>query len=397
MGDGDGDAGGGFDAMVAVANGNGEWCAPMVIFLRLSFFCSHLRSKQGGVPLPRTMQPTGEAGEEMAIPRPRRPPLTGRLRHMLWACVLLGAPVILGQLIVAMAASRTLPAPSLEFMEYFAGAKALTMEMRAAGFNVGTFEYEDDPVRQNFNTDIGYVTAVEQLMSVKGGGGMLAAIVCSTWVPLNAGTSKRTPDNPLGRQELPSVAMGNLMAARAALLLQLATVLGLLWIVEQPLRSLLFEHPRMKGLYNMMQITRTHTLMWRFGARSKKPTWLWSNRDWLHEIENWALPLLRRRSIHPLAPSIKDKKGQPRFSGGKKTKESQAYTRGFGCAVANVFSAHQHELKAQWEIFQARVESQAQRGDEDKLWTMMTTALPPDRIGWADAKLAGVFAYLRGS
>ena len=42
----------------------------------------------------------------------------------------------------------------------------------------------------------------------------LCATVCSTFVPINKGTSMRSPTSPLGNQEQPSVQLGNILASR---------------------------------------------------------------------------------------------------------------------------------------------------------------------------------------
>ena len=43
----------------------------------------------------------------------------------------------------------------------------------------------------------------------------VCATVCSTWVPINKGTSLRCPSSILGNQNLPSVQAGNLLASRS--------------------------------------------------------------------------------------------------------------------------------------------------------------------------------------
>jgi hypothetical protein len=43
---------------------------------------------------------------------------------------------------------------------------------------------------------------------------VLIALVCSSWTPMNMGTSKRSILTPLGDEAVPSVKQGNVMAAR---------------------------------------------------------------------------------------------------------------------------------------------------------------------------------------
>ena len=44
----------------------------------------------------------------------------------------------------------------------------------------------------------------------------LFATVCSTYVPINKGTSQRCMSSPLGLEDLPSVNLGNLLGSRNA-------------------------------------------------------------------------------------------------------------------------------------------------------------------------------------
>ena len=332
----------------------------------------------------------------MKVPKPRRPPLVGRLRFLLWAMVVAGVPVILGQLVFETIRCTGLPATSLDFVEVFAGTKRITQQMRLANYRAASFEIEDDPVHQDINSGPGYANLVRMILSTDGekGGGLLSAIVCSTWVPINLGTSKRSPANPLGRVELPSVAEGNLQAARMALVLQLATALGLLWLLEQPCRSLLMHYPRLASLFYKSFISKESFAMWKFGHKSRKPTWLWSNAMWLSDIHSYVVPLLRRRSLHPAAKTYYDAQGRKKFHGDKGTKATQAYPVGFARAVVQLFGGRRQDLAADFASLAKEVEHWAQHGSEDALYEMLTTRLPADKTGWADAQLDGVFAWL---
>jgi len=53
---------------------------------------------------------------------------------------------------------------------------------------------------------------------------------------------------PLGAEEKPFVASGNKMLSRLALVLQYLNWRCCRWVVEQPLSSLAFYHPRLEHL-----------------------------------------------------------------------------------------------------------------------------------------------------
>ena len=116
-----------------------------------------------------------------------------------------------------------------------------------------------------------------------------AGPVCSSWVFLSRHTTGRTELDPMGASGSPSACMGNLMVARSApqlpsrgplanvfaafaqplypcmfafmhaaslrmaLLLHLASARGVMWMLEQPSSSLMFQHPRLQHLCSCMK------------------------------------------------------------------------------------------------------------------------------------------------
>ena len=60
------------------------------------------------------------------------------------------------------------------------------------------YEIDDDSTNCNFIGTTGFLVALMIAMSIIPGGGFLAAPVCSTWVWINRGTSKRSSWDPLG-------------------------------------------------------------------------------------------------------------------------------------------------------------------------------------------------------
>jgi len=69
---------------------------------------------------------------------------------------------------------------------------------------------------------------------------------------------------------------GNEMAARVAILVLLAASRGLNWILEQPKGSLFQEHPLMQAVFSVLKCFRKSIKMGDFGAKTSKPTWLYS-------------------------------------------------------------------------------------------------------------------------
>lgn len=60
--------------------------------------------------------------------------------------------------------------------------------------------------------------------------------------------------------------------------------------MEQPARSLMQEHPRWRDLCRRVRVFRTHVWMGDFGAETPKPSWLYSQMQWIEQIKDRAKP-----------------------------------------------------------------------------------------------------------
>ena len=98
----------------------------------------------------------------------------------------------------------------------------------------------------------------------------------SPW-PRNTGTSKRSANRPLGEDKFPSVDMGNKLCARTLCIIWIAASLGAWWIVEQPQGSWMESHPCFQMVLRHLQVHRHRFTMGSYGAKSQKPTWLYSS------------------------------------------------------------------------------------------------------------------------
>ena len=115
--------------------------------------------------------------------------------------------------------------------------------------------------------DMGWKTG-GQVMRLKVGGLLWGGVPCSSWVFLNRHTSKRSREAPLGDEGQPSVCRANLLVTRWTLLVLLAVSRGCLWLAEQPMSSLMLEHPRLKQVCELCQTPSLHTHLWHSMARA---------------------------------------------------------------------------------------------------------------------------------
>ena len=213
--------------------------------------------------------------------------------------------------------------------------------MWALGMPCVPFELEDNPQLYDFTSAKGFALAVALCLSLRAGGFLLAAPVCSSWVWLNRGTSLRCEFCPLGMG--PNTQMANGMVSKLAVLLRIVSPLQALWVFEQPAGSLMQLHPRMQDIFKCMQVYRSSWRMSDFGGATQKPTWLYANRS----LEGLAAhrDTRSRTASGSLVTKRRDTSGRLRVTGaGAVLKHSQHYPQGFGRALASVYQAYIPDL-----------------------------------------------------
>ncbi len=270
---------------------------------------------------------------------------TPRVRVVLRSLLLMGAPLLLR--LVCMSVMQT-PGldnrPELDSTEFFAGKKAITLGYRSLGFAAASFELQDDQLWEDFLSPRGFAHAITLVLKTRWGGALWGAPVCSTLVWINRATSRRSALRPLGDETRPSVAQGNMMIYRMVVLIIIANARGLWWCIEQPKGSLMDRHPAFQSLMGCTQVFRHCTFMGRFGAETAKPTWVWSNKPWVADIEKHQVASNPRSQKMQLVSKYVDKTGRARVSGNKNLKASQTYPAGFGIAIASVYRDHQKDM-----------------------------------------------------
>ena len=125
-------------------------------------------------------------------------------------------------------------------------------------FKTLTYELHDSTpdLTQDILTDAGFVVLLKYVLRLRRTGMALLAPVCSSWRWLNRFTSGRSRDNWQGNTSVLSVRQGNLMVSRVVLLLWLLDAMGCVYVLEQPLGSILDAHARFQ------EFLKTH-VVWR--------------------------------------------------------------------------------------------------------------------------------------
>lgn len=192
------------------------------------------------------------------------------------------------------------PAFELDHLELFAGDCSVTLgEFKEGRSQSIAMDIRHDPKTMDLMDPRGFISACYHATCLKPGSGFLAAPVCLSFVFMNSGTARRTDARPLGEEDV------------------------LRWI----------------------HVWRQHISMGAFGAKSLKPTWLYSSSEAIEELAEFSQPFDRDERI-ALVEHYHDASGKSRIKGNQMLKGSQSYPRGFGRALSKLRTRHGKRLRS---------------------------------------------------
>ncbi|CAL1126026.1 unnamed protein product [Cladocopium goreaui] len=266
------------------------------------------------------------------------------------ACALLfwGAPVLLIHLVdyccqVWAAEHGDGPMQDLQMLELFSGEQELTRQCRLNGIECRAMDIRKDKVLHDLTSSRGFCLALLRLLRVQPNGMIWGGNPCASWVWISASTTKRRSREHgiFGDEGLEGVRVANCLAARFALLAMVAIVNGVWWSVEQPSSSCLPKCPYVAHVMtNMAPTWYLRTWMGAFNHFCSKPTALFGSWPLLEELK-CRLSQAEQKSLRESSAGMYTKKrlpdGRVRVTGGKRLKESGAYTPEFGKRVAQLF------------------------------------------------------------
>lgn len=171
-----------------------------------------------------------------------------------------------------------------ECIDLFAGKCAISKAYVAKGLRACALDILIDP-EDDILTSYGFLRFLWAAMNLKEGALLVAGILCSTWSVVNRGTSGRTESNPLGRTWYRSVQEGNLMVCRMVLILYVCIHRKAHFLLENPVNSLIFHHPRLRFLLSTRGWFEINTWMGMFGAPTWKPVRLVSSSSCVHLLQ----------------------------------------------------------------------------------------------------------------
>ncbi|CAL1131298.1 unnamed protein product [Cladocopium goreaui] len=175
---------------------------------------------------------------------------------------------------------------------------------------------------------------------------ILLATVCSSWVHVNAGTSRRSMLLPEGREDLPYIQLANGMASRTCLLCLLTLIQGGSYMVEQPGSSCMPHYKRFVWLSRVSKVFRIAWWMAHYSSPSPKRHLGLTNNVWADKLNKGKLTKEAREklTLKPVDRTV-SKSGKRGYKGNKLLKSTQIYPQRFGVEVCKLMP----KLKTQGE------------------------------------------------
>ena len=103
------------------------------------------------------------------------------------------------------------------------------------------------------------------------------------WQLRSRGSTLRSATRPLGRKDSQAVRDGNILTARALILVILAACKACFWVLEQPGSSIMHLHPLFQYCIRRIGVERLMIAMGNYGAPTPKRTILFTGRSRLVE------------------------------------------------------------------------------------------------------------------
>ena len=247
----------------------------------------------------------------------------------------IGMPIMLYTIMSSLTRLVEFPTDTIECIEYVSGVGNIKTKFHNAGFPALGYDIEYDLDNNDLCSTQGFIFALVCMMRLAPDGLAWFATVCSSWIWLASNSTRRTRANPLGRNDSESVRHGNVQVARSAVLMALCHAKAAWWGLEQPLKSLMAQHPAMAWVAKQIDWVEVSTVMGAFGACTLTPSSLFGNSGWLRGLHRTRpkkfIPANNETVIYEVVS------GKKRVCGSKGLKRTQEYTTKFADKVLECF------------------------------------------------------------
>ena len=215
-----------------------------------------------------------------------------------------------------------------------------------------SYEILDDPVNENILCPQGFLRLLLYCMRLAHDGLIHWGTVCSWWVWMCRGTSKRSAWNWKGDTSRQFVADGNDMVSRMVICLMLVTMRGGDWLLEQPASSLMHVHERLEKCLAMSKTSKVYMWMNAYGALTPKPSVLRGTPSWIVSLKRPLDKAEFKRTEGSRPQVVKQLNPHPdgkrRVTGEKaELKQTQEYPVAYAEKVFECWQAHRHSRRTE--------------------------------------------------
>ena len=118
--------------------------------------------------------------------------------------------------------------PDMDFVEYFSEAKAVTNGLLQRGLKGFGYDKKQDFLQEDLQSPLGFIVALVWILRVRIDDGIIwLGTMCSSWIWLSRGSTRRTRQKPRGGSfEGISVQKCNILTAHKAVLITVAYARG---------------------------------------------------------------------------------------------------------------------------------------------------------------------------
>jgi hypothetical protein len=177
-------------------------------------------------------------------------------------------------------------APKVSGIHSFAGQKQMSKSFLKFGMAMLPYEMDDEPVLQNCLSLRGQQNYLEKLAQVSLNPDGLCWLdpPCGWWIWMSISVHKRSKKNPYGDTGHPMVVWHNTIAEFVADVIRTCDALGVHYVMEQPLTSVLPEFPPVEKALMATKAACIKFPLCKFGASSQKPMQFWGTAPWLQQL-----------------------------------------------------------------------------------------------------------------
>jgi hypothetical protein len=136
--------------------------------------------------------------------------------------------------------------PNKHSAEFFAGEAQVSENLSQMGYTTQRFDLRYTKAH-NVLTAVGFYVLLSAVYTTCLGGIVWLAPPCSSWVFLSRYSTGRHL-GVLGHEYIENVRAQNALVARITYAVVLCIKRGVHWVIEQPISSVLWDHPRMQAV-----------------------------------------------------------------------------------------------------------------------------------------------------